>query len=264
MGYKAALRGIAPKLQSHVHLFCDRSRQTVSGCGKSHPLRQHYLTDWNILEVQKKQTSETHRISPRLWSRGESQRSGVVLRWLLYFQGGFSDLGWRSRYRPVVVAVCFCANEYCAMCLTKPRQRGHCSESEPCWNHWRQPHIAIIWMRRSLRRSQCSAAFAILSHGSLKDNFKTAWMTIMPQFLFSFSFFLVTVILIPSSQGLGRRLSEAWKRRQNYYSPYPWFSLAITNNDFYLPIIGVTNSSLNSLLSVLNPLPALNVHVSFF
>lgn len=48
--YKAALRGIAPKL----HLFCDRSRQTVSGCGKSHPLRQHYLTDWNIFEVKKK------------------------------------------------------------------------------------------------------------------------------------------------------------------------------------------------------------------
>lgn len=53
MGYKAALRGIAPKLQSHMHLFCDRSRQTVSGCGKSHPLRQHYLTDWNIFEVKK-------------------------------------------------------------------------------------------------------------------------------------------------------------------------------------------------------------------
>lgn len=188
MGYKAALRGIAPKLQSHMHLFCDRSRQTVSGCGKSHPLRQHYLTDWNIFEVKKKKTSETHRISPRLQSRGGSQRSGVVLRWLLYFQGGFSDLGRRSHYRPVVVAVCFCPNEYCDMCLTKPRRRGHCSGSEPCWNHWRQPHIAIIWMRRSLRRSQCSAAFAILSHGSLKDNFKTAWMTIMPQFLFLFLF----------------------------------------------------------------------------
>lgn len=154
-----------------MHLFCDRSHQTVSGCGKSHPIRQRYLTDWNIFAVKKKnQTSETHRISPRL----QSLPCGVVLRWLLYFQGGFSDLGRRSRYRPVVVAVCFCANEYCDMRLTKPRRRGHCLESEPCRNHWRQSHIAIIWMRRSLWRSQCSAAFAILSHGSLKDDFKTA------------------------------------------------------------------------------------------
>lgn len=142
---------------------------------KLHDKRLHYLTEWNAFEVK---ISAAH-VKMHLAFKALHKESCCVL-----FPGHIFR-SWSAVVIPAVVRLGFGANECNDVHRTQPRCRGQCWEPEPSQNRWRQSYIAIIWMGWSLWRSECSAAFAVYSHETLKvkQKMKQESRIIVPSFL---------------------------------------------------------------------------------
>lgn len=156
--------------------------------------------------------------------------------------------------------------------LTQPRSRGQCWEPEPSQNRWRQSHIAIIWMGRSLYRLECSAAIAAFSHGTLKVKVKKKKKNITKQHsgpLHSSTVFIkiqfqCNFIHLISEVGTKILLRLNLAKELFCICCTLSFHSQLLAATVYLPVIRPTNSSLNSQPSVLNPFPAISGHVSLF
>lgn len=165
---------------------------------------------------------------------------------------------------PVAVFLCVGANECRDMRLTLPRWRGQCWEPEPSQNRWRQPNIATIWLGWSLRRSERSAGFAVFSHETLKVKKKIITKQHTGPLRLQFS-----VLKNYFSASLSITFRPTISPSLNLWMELFWICLHLNlyvqsyATTVYLPIIKLTNSSLSSQPSVLNPLPAISGHVSF-